>query len=111
MVVQNLIVYHHSIPYPMIASDTWIVPNVSGTAPKPRSSDHSAAFVNKLLYIFGRCGKDNEEYNDLYTLDTGDVLIFFLKLGTQPEPAHLNDTPDVPLQVRRFFLVVVLRRR
>ena len=58
----------------MIASNTWIAPSVVGVPPAPRAG-HSAVFVGKKLIVFGGVGMDNEEYDDLYMLDTGTNLL------------------------------------
>lgn len=63
----------------VIASHTWICPDVRGEGPEAREA-HSATLVDKCLFIFGGCGKssgsdDEVFYNDLYILNTG-ILLF-----------------------------------
>lgn len=62
----------------MVASHTWICPDIRGEGPGAREA-HSAALVDKRLFIFGGCGKSSDSddevfYNDLYILNTGILL-------------------------------------
>lgn len=75
------------------ASNTWIVPAVTGEGPAAREG-HSATLVDKRLFIFGGCGKSSntqqeEYYNDLYILDTGyssgHLLNFLIYAGLVEE--------------------------
>jgi N-acetylneuraminic acid mutarotase len=55
-----------------------VQPNLSGEGPAAREG-HSAALIDHRLFIFGGCGKAQDEseeiyYNDLYILDTGNPL-------------------------------------
>ncbi|KAK1297486.1 hypothetical protein QJS10_CPB15g01387 [Acorus calamus] len=60
------------------ASNTWIMPNVRGEIPEAREG-HSAALVDKRIFVFGGCGKSFDNpveiyYNDLYIFDTEQLL-------------------------------------
>lgn len=64
------------LPPGYTASNTWIVPAVSGKGPEAREG-HSATLIDKRLFIFGGCGKSGDThqevyFNDLYILDTGN---------------------------------------
>ena len=66
------------IGYHIIASHTWITPNVRGDGPEAREG-HGAALVGKRLFIYGGCGKSSDNYHevyyeDLYILNTGNFL-------------------------------------
>lgn len=55
----------------------WISPSVRGDGPEAREG-HSAALIGKRLFIFGGCGKsENNEiyYDDLYILNTGTCCL------------------------------------
>lgn len=59
----------------VVASHTWICPDIRGEGPGGREA-HSAAIIDKRLFIFGGCGKSSDSddevfYNDLYILNTG----------------------------------------
>lgn len=73
-----LLVHH------IVASHTWISPNVRGDGPDAREG-HSASLVGKRLFIFGGCGKSSDisheiYYNDLYILNTGNFLHIWLAI-------------------------------
>jgi len=62
----------------VVDSHTWIRPDIRGEGPRVREA-HSAALVDKRLFIFGGCGKSSDSddevfYNDLYILNTGILL-------------------------------------
>lgn len=66
------------------ASHTWICPTIRGEGPEAREG-HSSALVGKRLFIFGGCGKSNDNnneiyYNDLYILNTGDFPFSYCHL-------------------------------
>ena len=73
-----LLVHH------LVASHTWISPNVRGDGPDAREG-HGASLVGKRLFIFGGCGKSSDNsheiyYNDLYILNTGNFLRLWLAI-------------------------------
>ena len=83
MVLATLMkIYTSFIGHHIVASHTWISPNVRGDGPDAREG-HSAALVGKRLFIFGGCGKSSDNsheiyYNDLYILNTGNFLHIWL---------------------------------
>lgn len=55
-------------------TNTWVKPSVSDEGPTTREG-HNVALIEHHLYIFGGCGKAQDEYeeihyNNLYILDT-----------------------------------------
>eukprot|EP00899_Mesostigma_viride_P003607 jgi/Mesvir1/13247/Mv18980-RA.1 len=50
------------------ATNTWVKPDVQGTAPSVRAH-HSATVVGSNVYILGGYGGNGKAYNDLYILD------------------------------------------
>lgn len=46
-------------------TNTWVQPNVSGEGPIAREG-HNAALSDRHLFIFGGCGKAQDEYEEIY---------------------------------------------
>ena len=71
----------------------WNLPKVTGVHP-PKRYGHSAARIDKILYVFGGCGEGNHYLNDMTTLKSTTLAWAKPRLvGSLPAPrAHHSGT-------------------